>query len=46
MSISTILVVVGILIMIVGGVVFIVSALRRRASDRVTLKSVVKIEPS
>ncbi len=46
MSISTILVVVGILIMLVGGLVVAISALRRRASDQAILKSVVKIQPS
>ncbi len=46
MSISTILVVVVILIMFVGGLVYFVSALRRRSSARVKLRSVVTIYPS
>lgn len=46
MSISTILVVVGVFVMIVGAVVFVASALRRRASSRAKLKSIVTIYPS
>lgn len=46
MSISTVLLVVGILLMIVAGVAYALAASRRRTSGRAKLKSVVTIYPS